>query len=111
MPENTTLFPHEPDHIIATKHGGETTSANLAYACFDCNRAKGSDIASLDRVTGLLTPLYSPRTHRWSEHFQFSGPVIEPSTAIGRVTVTLLSLNNPARVAIRINLISEGSYP
>src|SRR5215203_242553 len=48
--ESQAFFPHEPDHLIALKHGGETVSANLALACFDCNRFKGSDIASLDPV-------------------------------------------------------------
>ena len=31
------------DHIISEKHGGPTESANLAYACACCNRAKGRD--------------------------------------------------------------------
>jgi len=41
LAELQAFFPHEPDHLIALKHGGETTSANLALACFDCNRFKG----------------------------------------------------------------------
>ena len=32
-----SFFAHEPDHIIAEKHGGATTAENLALACFDCN--------------------------------------------------------------------------
>ena len=51
--EKDTFFPHEPDHIIAEKHGGETASENLALACFDCYRFKGTDIASLDPKTSL----------------------------------------------------------
>jgi 5-methylcytosine-specific restriction endonuclease McrA len=34
IPELGTLFGHEPDHIIAKQHGGETTLENLALACF-----------------------------------------------------------------------------
>jgi hypothetical protein len=90
MPDDEPVFPHEPDHIIAIKHRGPTTSGNLAYACFDCNRAKGSDIASLHPATGALTQLYNPQTQVWSEHFRFNGPVIEPLSAEGRVTVFLL---------------------
>jgi hypothetical protein len=105
MPDDIPLLPHELDYVIALKHGGLTTSRNLAYACFQCNRAKGSDIASLDPVTGKLTPLYNPRLHVWHEHFQLNGAIIEPITAVGRVTVKLLNLNNPARVAIRENLL------
>ena len=50
------FFPHEPDHILAVKHGGVGTLANLAWACFDCNRFKGSDIASCDVVSTLGLP-------------------------------------------------------
>jgi hypothetical protein len=110
MPDAEPVFPHEPDHIIAIKHGGPTTSDNLAYACFDCNRAKGSDIASIDPDTDALTALYSPRTQAWSEHFRFNGPVIEPLTACGRVTVRLLRMNLPVRVAIRASLMRAGHY-
>jgi len=60
---------HEPDHIIAKKHGGETALGNLANACFDCNRFKGSDIASLDPLTQDLVPLYNPRVALWRDHF------------------------------------------
>jgi hypothetical protein len=111
MPDGEPVFPHEPDHIIAIKHGGPTTSENLAYACFDCNRAKGSDIASIDPDTGTLTPLFSPRTQVWIEHFRYNGPVIEARTAIGRVTIRLLRMNLPVRVAIRESLMRAGHYP
>lgn len=66
------FFPHEADHIIAEKHGGATTADNLALACFDCNRFKGSDIASLDPGTSDLVALFDPRTQRWNEHFQWT---------------------------------------
>lgn len=111
MPDSEPLFPHEPDHIIALKHRGKTSSNNLAYACFECNRAKGSDIASLDPATGQLAALYNPRTQRWTGHFRFNGPVIEPLTPEGRVTVLILRLNQAARVTIRDNLMREGRYP
>lgn len=65
LAELQTFFPHEPDHLIALKHGGRTVSANLALACFDCNRFKGSDIASLDPVSAELVALFNPRTQKW----------------------------------------------
>ncbi len=110
MPDSEPTYPHEPDHVIARKHGGRTTYANLAYACFECNRAKGSDIASYDSLTGDLTPLYNPRQQSWSEHFRFKDGEIEPLIAIGRVTVALLKLNAPARITIRENLMDAGVY-
>lgn len=48
LPDDIALIPHQPDHIIATKHGGPTHLDNLAYACYACNHHKGSDIASVD---------------------------------------------------------------
>ena len=40
-------LPYEIDHVISRKHGGEGNPENLAFACYLCNRYKGSDIASL----------------------------------------------------------------
>ena len=34
---------HQVDHVIAEKHGGQTTLDNLALSCTVCNRRKGSD--------------------------------------------------------------------
>ena len=110
MPDSEPLYPHEPDHFIALKRGGKTIGDNLAYACFECNHAKGSDIASLDPDTRVLTPLYNPRTEEWTTHFRFNGPVIVPLTAIGRVTVRVLQLNSQPRIAIREGLMREGRY-
>jgi hypothetical protein len=101
LAESEAFFPHEPDHLIALKHGGETVSSNLALACFDCNRFKGSDIASLDPITGALVALFNPRTQRWSDHFQLRGGVIVPLTPVGRVTEKLLQFNLLSRVEVR----------
>ena len=90
LPEEQAFFPHEPDHIIATKHGGQSTADNLALACFDCNRFKGSDIASIDPVSAELTRLFDPRTQEWAEHFSIDGELIKPRTASGRVTELVL---------------------
>ena len=39
--------------------------------------------------------------NRWTEHFQLKAGEVSPLTAIGRVTVRLLQLNRPERVAER----------
>ena len=111
LPEDQAFFPHEPDHIIAAKHGGETDAENLALACFDCNRFKGSDIASIDPASGELTRLFNPRTQEWSEHFSIAGGIIDPRTATGRVTELVLKLNLPSRVEVRQILGTIGRYP
>ena len=111
LPDSAAVFPHEPDHIIALKHGGMSTAANLAYACFECNRAKGSDIASIDPRTGAITPLFSPRAQQWNDHFHRNGPVIEPLTAVGRATIELLKINLPVRVAVRAHYLHDEGDP
>ena len=111
LTEVKAFFPHEPDHIISRKHGGETVLENLALACFDCNRFKGSDIASLDPISGELVALFNPRNQRWSEHFRLNGGEIIPLTAVGRATETMLRLNLPQRVEARQRWSAMGLYP
>ena len=74
MPQVFDAFTHEIDHAISKKHGGLTVAGNLVLACFPCNNHKGTDIAGLDPVTRLLTPLFNPRRLKWERHFRWSGP-------------------------------------
>jgi hypothetical protein len=77
---------HQVDHVIAEKHGGQTSLDNLALSCMVCNRRKGSDIGSLDPITGVLIPLFNPRTQQWSDHFTLDGMHINGLTTVGRTT-------------------------
>jgi hypothetical protein len=81
---------------------------NLAYACFECNRFKGPNLASRDSMTGAVTPLYHPREQRWTDHFRWQDATSEPLTATGRATVFLLRLNLEDRTRFRANLLSQG---
>ncbi len=105
-PEATALFGHEVDHVVAEKHGGSTSEDNLALACAACNLHKGSDIGSIDPVTGDLVPLFHPRRGRWTEAFQLDGANIVGRTASARATVRLLQINHPDRVAERALLVT-----
>lgn len=111
LSQDDSFLPHEVDHIISEKHRGLTVEENLCLSCFDCNRHKGSDIASVDLDTGRLTPLFHPRSDRWAEHFRLDGPRIVPLTAVGRVTEYLLSLNSVEQLAKRADLIQLHRYP
>ncbi len=108
---NDGVFAHEVDHILSEKHRGQTDLNNLCFACFECNRHKGSDIASLDVDTNTITPLYNPRLDRWSDHFRLVNAWIEPLTAIGRVTTYLLQMNAEEQLALRTVLIDLRAYP
>src|SRR5207253_2680342 len=48
--EDDALVPHQPDHIIATQHGGQPSMDNLALACCDCNLLKGPNLISGSRI-------------------------------------------------------------
>jgi len=110
--EDDVLLPHEPDHIIAIKHGGETSPANLAWTCALCNRAKGSDVASVDVPTSEIIRFFSPRIDIWDEHFELNhDATILGKTSIGRVTITLLKFNRPEQIEIRQLLIEASLYP
>lgn len=95
------------EHIIAEKHGGQSDTDNLALACPFCNRNKGSDLGSLDPMTGQLTPFYNPRTQHWRDHFTLEGATIVASTPEGRVTERILQLNDPDRLQERQLLVQQ----
>jgi 5-methylcytosine-specific restriction endonuclease McrA len=102
---------HEPDHILPLKHGGRDLDENLAWACFQCNRYKGSDVAAYDTETGDLIRLFDPRRDTWNEHFRLDRGLIIPQSAVGRVTITLLQVNRPDRVSVRAILAEIDRYP
>ena len=101
----------EVDHIVSVKHGGPTAEANLAFACFHCNRHKGSDLGSIGRASGKLVRFFNPRTDRWGEHFQQHDGQIDGLTETGEVTVRLLEFNQPERLTLRRLLADSGRYP
>jgi hypothetical protein len=111
IPEAVGFYPHEIDHIVAEKHGGQTIESNLCVSCLICNRHKGSDLTSIDPMTLTITRLFDPRHDRWEEHFHLAGAVIEGITPQGRTTARMLHFNDPDQVELRAALIVLGRYP
>ncbi len=109
--EADTYVGCEVDHIVSEKHGGLTTEANLAYACFFCNRLKGSDLGSIFPQTGQLVRFFNPRVDRWMEHFVLDGLLIVPRSEVGVVTAKILDFNTVSRVLERQILRAEGRFP
>lgn len=99
--ESLGFVEHQIDHIIAVKHGGSSEPGNLALSCTICNRYKGSDIASIDPETAVVTTLYDPRNQAWDQHFRSSSGYITGLTPHGRATVQLLRFNGVDRVRER----------
>jgi hypothetical protein len=109
LPEAFAFAPHQVDHIMAEKHRGPSSADNLALSCIACNQFKGTDLSSIDPLLGRPTLLFHPRKQQWSDHFRFDGARIRPLTATGRVTVLLLRLNDPERLAERRLLLQAGA--
>jgi hypothetical protein len=113
LPQSLHPGPYEVEHVIPTQHGGRTVLSNLACSCLHCNRHKGPNLAGIDYVTSRtkLVRLFNPRRHKWAWHFRWDGPLLVGRTPIGRVTVQVLAMNDPIRVALRQELIAEGLFP
>jgi hypothetical protein len=113
LPEAYHPIPFEVEHVISRQHGGPTVRGNLAYCCLHCNRHKGPNLAGIDRLTSRsrLVRLFHPRRHKWDYHFRWDGPILVGRTPIGRVTVQVLAINDPVRIALRQELIEEELFP
>lgn len=112
MSANAGTISFQIDHITPIKHGGSDTSDNLCLSCAKCNGHKGSNIAGLDPITGLLVRLYHPRLDRWDAHFRLlDDQSIEGISAEGRTSVQVLRMNDADRIETRQLLASVGDYP
>lgn len=99
------------EHVIAKQHRGLDDVENLALSCRICNAHKGTNLASIDPDTNVLTRLYHPRKDRWEEHFVIDGVRILGITAIGRTTVWLLEMNLDSRLELRSLMQEDGEWP
>ena len=113
LPRSLYPGPYEIEHVIPKQHGGRTVLSNLACSCLHCNRHKGPNLSGIDFVTSRtkLVRLFNPRRHKWPRHFCWDGPQLIGRTPIGRVTVHVLAMNAPIRVALRHALIKEELFP
>lgn len=109
--ERDTYLGCQVDHVVSEKHGGQTVLENLALACPFCNRAKGTDIGSIDDATGEFVRFFNPRADSWAEHFEIQGEQIVPRTVVGQATERILRFNLPERLLERKALMAIGHYP
>ena len=104
LPDKLQVGGFELDHILPRSRGGQTCLENLAFACPHCNSHKWAHIEGQDQESGYTVPLFNPRTQVWSEHFRWSesrSSEVEGISAIGRVTVRRLRMNDPDVVTVR----------
>ena len=88
-----------------------TSLENLALACVSCSLRKGARTTAIDPAAGDTAQLFHPRLHAWSDHFiaDVSGEIFG-LTAIGRATITSLSMISSATRRVRRKAI-EASLP
>lgn len=110
IPQEYDVLPFQVDHILAQKHEGATTLANLACACLPCNSYQGPNIAGVDPVDGAIVRLFNPRADIWGEHFSWHGPELVGLTPIARATIAVLRINAKERVELRRLLMKAGLY-
>lgn len=99
------------EHIVPVCVGGKSELGNLALACPGCNLHKADRIEALDEETGIMTPLFNPRTDRWEEHFRFDQHFVAGLSSLGRVTARALDFNHPRRLQIRRAEALFGLFP
>lgn len=87
--------------IAETRRWVDTGQICMRYVCSFCNLRKSNHVEVRDSETGRLVPLFSPRLHRWRDHFRWRDYRIEPLTSIGRATAAALDFNHPRRIRIR----------
>jgi hypothetical protein len=61
-------------------------------------------LSGIDDETGVIVPLFNPRTNRWPDNFERQGPLIFGITPTGRATVRVLAMNEDRRVQLRATL-------
>ena len=98
-PEILSTAPLSIDHIKPRSLGGTDEFPNLALACRRCNERRYNFVSAIDPETGAETPLFNPRTQRWSAHFTWSADSLSiiGTTPIGRATCQRLDLNDSRR--------------
>ncbi len=57
------------DYVVP---GDESSSENLALACFHCNRQKSDKTVAVDPETGKVVQIFNPRRHIWKKYFAWS---------------------------------------
>jgi hypothetical protein len=90
----------------------ERFSATSHLLACTATATRAPNLSGLDRRRSgrKLVPLFNPRRHSWNRHFRWDGIYLKGRTAIGRVTVEVLAMNEPLRLAVRSALMEDGLF-
>jgi hypothetical protein len=108
LPQGLSELAFHVEHIIPRQHSNDDSTENLALACPSRNLVKGPNLTGIDPDSKQITRLFHPRQDRWNEHFRYNRNHIEGKTAIGRVTISLLRMNDLHRLRVRALLLASG---
>ena len=111
LPQSHSALRFHLEHIVPRQHGGGDVAENLALACPECNRRKGTNLTGIDPESRLLVRLFHPRQDRWADHFRVLAARILPLTDVGRTTEWVLALNTEARLRWRVLLQRLRDWP
>ena len=100
-------------HIEHIDPSGGDDPNNLCLSCSSCNLSKGIATSARDLDTDQEIELFNPRIQTWLEHFEWidDGLRVRGTTAVGRVTIVRLKINQPRLVRARKNWIMSGTHP
>jgi len=112
LPQHADEAKFHIEHILAQQHAppGADEPDNLALACHRCNLHKGTNLSSVDPVSGEVAMLFHPRRDEWHQHFTLQAALIVGLTPTGRATAQLLQFNARRRLEFREGLIAEGNF-
>ena len=105
LPQQFSELRFHVEHIIPRQHGGTDDAENLALACPDCNLLKGPNLTGMAPGTHRAVRLFHPRRDKWSDHFALNGALMVGKTPVGRVTVSLLRMNDGQRQRVRALIV------
>lgn len=89
------------DHVVATQHRPDDGLDNLCLSGQSCNLHKGTNLTTIDLVSGKIVRVFDPRNETWNDHFQIADFIIVGKTDVGRAAARLLAMNKPSRVELR----------
>jgi hypothetical protein len=100
-------------HVEHIDPSGGDDPENLCLSCSSCNLIKSTATSARDTETGEDISLFNPRLQKWQEHFEWvdSGLRLRGKTAVGRVTIVRLKMNQPRLLRARKNWIVSGTHP
>jgi hypothetical protein len=112
-PEIISNVAFEVDHTTPISKGGSDEIENLALSCRICNLRKSDHTTAIDPLTQTIVPLFNPRQHTWSEHFEKSPTspyILIGKTPIGRGSIVRLELNSSLQVRAREFWVELGIF-